>query len=105
MQHTWIDPEEVCYPSGGKLRNARAFVNLPTPGGSLPRTVTAMAGIPDTVFSIPATVRVRGKSVTGFLSVCGHVESDHVNVPECELMFTAYSYRKNAGVIPAWPRS
>lgn len=54
---TWLEPEEICYPSGRLgIRRARAY-NTNT--GKL---VIVRTGIPDTFFSLPVS---RG----GFLSV------------------------------------
>jgi hypothetical protein len=74
---TWLEPEELTYPSGGFYR--RAFVrvleneynpSLPDlPYGAL-RVVRC--SVPDTYFSIPARLRIRGKTVRGF--ICYHGE-------------------------------
>lgn len=53
---TWLEPEEITYPSGSMIRRARAY-NVNTGRRNVVR-----CGIPDTYFSIP----VRGG---GFLSV------------------------------------
>jgi len=71
---TWLEPESLCYPSGGMLRRARArFAD-----GEL-RVVRC--GIPDTFFSIPARAQVKGESVGGFVSV---------DTDKDEFTFTAY---------------
>ena len=49
------------------------------------RRVADITGYPDTWFSIPARVRVRGVSVSGFIT--GFDEGD--------IRFIPYSYRKN----------
>ena len=72
---TWIEPEEWTYPSGGFLR--RAFVRLRANPNNLdaiePRDVgryrIVRASIPDTFFSIPARLRIHGRTVRGFVSV------------------------------------
>lgn len=57
---TWLEPEAFCYPHGGMTRRARVhtFAGL--------RVV--VCGIPDTFFSIPARMRVCGKTLRGFIS-------------------------------------
>lgn len=68
---TWIEPEEVAYPSGGFLREGRALVvknphnPIELPYGEV-RAI--LASIPDTFFSIPARLRYKGKMVVGFVS-------------------------------------
>lgn len=59
---TWLEPESLCYPSGGMLRRARARC-----GDGKMRVVRC--GIPDTFFSIPAAGKIRGEYVRGFVSV------------------------------------
>jgi len=56
---TWIESESVAYPSGAMVR--RAWVRCETTG----RYIHALAGIPDTFFSIPA----RAGKVRGFISI------------------------------------
>jgi hypothetical protein len=59
---TWLEPEELCYPTGGMTRKAYAMF----PDG-VKRLVTC--GIPDTYFSIPAKpVKVDGKMVRGYIA-------------------------------------
>jgi hypothetical protein len=58
---TWIDAEEVCYPGKALVRKGRALYR-----GKL---IAVRCGIPDTFFTIPARVRVKGKSVRGYVSV------------------------------------
>ena len=55
------------------------------------RTVHCRGRQPDTFFSQPGDVSVKGKTVTGFISY------DSLNE---EWEFTAYSYRKNGGLLP-----
>ena len=58
---TWIEPETLCYPSGGMKRKAYALF----PDGEK-RIV--ICGIPDTYFSIPAKpVKVNGVSIRGYI--------------------------------------
>lgn len=59
---TWLEPEELCYPSGRELRKAYAKCE----DGEL-RVITC--GIPDTFFSIPGFYKKDGKRVRGFVSV------------------------------------
>ena len=69
---TWIEPEERCYPSGGFHRKARVRIcpnkfnaDIVLPYGKL-RMVRA--SIPDTFFSIPAKLRLKGSTVRGFIT-------------------------------------
>lgn len=55
---TWLEPEEITYPSGAMIRRARA-INVET--GKL---TVVRCGIPDTYFTIP----VRGG---GYLDTSG----------------------------------
>lgn len=44
---TWLEPEELTYPSGSMIRRAHA-INVDTG-----RAITVRCGIPDTYFTIP----------------------------------------------------
>ena len=57
---TWLEPESLCYPHGGQPRYAYAQC----PDG-VNRKVKC--GMPDTWFSIPASVVIRGKYITGYV--------------------------------------
>lgn len=56
------------------------------------RRYVRLTSEPDTFFSIPGTVQVKGKSVSGFISAR---DGD----PE-DLEFHAYTYRKNGHLLP-----
>ena len=58
---TWLEGEEFAYPNGGMTRRCYAVC----PDGQL-RVVKC--SIPDTYFSIPATARIQGKRVKGFIT-------------------------------------
>lgn len=58
---TWLEPESLCYPSGGMLRRCYALCE----DG---KKRVFKCGIPDTFFSILATGKINGKSVKGFIS-------------------------------------
>lgn len=58
---TWLEPEEITYPSGSMIRRCRAMCE----DGVL-RVV--LCGVPDTFFSIPARTKIKGKSVRGFVT-------------------------------------
>ena len=61
--NTWIEPEEFCYSSrDGSAMNRRAYVL----DGSQLRLVRCC--IPDTYFSIPATARISGVTVKGYIT-------------------------------------
>lgn len=57
---TWLEPEELCYPKGGMTRRAYA-----TCEDGVNRVVRC--GIPDTAFSIPASAKIEGKTVKGYV--------------------------------------
>ena len=80
---TWLDPEEYAYPAGS-LRQSRRYCGARCPDGKIRRV---KVGVPDTFFSIPATARVSGRTVAGFVSV-----SDSTG----DFTFTPYTYRKPA---------
>ena len=71
---TWLEPEELTYPSGGFLRRARVrVVRNPHAPSALPADVYGQlrivkASIPDTFFSIPARLRCKGRTIKGFVS-------------------------------------
>ena len=91
---TWIEPEEWTYPSGGFLRRAcvRLRANSVDPG-SLPDKAIGTyrivrASVADTYFTIPARLRIDGKTIKGFISVDDDNE---------ELTFTPENRSANAG--------
>ncbi len=89
MNETWIDPEERAYPNGGFTRRGRVRVveNKYNAGPAhLPygEIRAIRCSIPDTWFSIPARLRVKGKTYHGFVSVSPRGDND-------ELTFTPYS--------------
>lgn len=55
------------------------------------RKLARISQTADTFFSIPASVRVDGKTVSGYVTI-----NDDV------VQFRQYSYGKNAGLLPAW---
>jgi hypothetical protein len=85
LGRTWLEPEEWTYPSGGFLRrayvrlraNQHAPFALQAPDVGTYRTVRA--SIPDTYFSIPARLRLRGRTVRGFVSV---IDEEFTFTPE-----------------------
>jgi hypothetical protein len=71
------------------------------------RTATATAD-PDTFFTIPARVSVRGRTVTGSVST---LDADMWTYPGVTIpadapayMFAPFTYRKNHDALPAWSR-
>lgn len=56
------------------------------------RRVATITGAPDTYFSIPARVTVKGKTVSGFVMTRSGFEDDYE--------FVAYTYRKNGNLLP-----
>lgn len=53
-------------------------------------------GEPDTFFSHPGRVKVKGKTVTGFITWDNHLGDDGL------WQFIPYSYRKNHYLLPEW---
>jgi len=68
---TWIDPEELAYPDGGFTRKGRVVLTR-NPHNPIDLAYgevrTVMVSLPDTAFSIPAKLRIRGKTVKGYVS-------------------------------------
>lgn len=56
------------------------------------RRYARITGEPDTFFSIPASVQVKGKTVSGFITGCK-------TEGERDYEFIAYAYGKNAGLL------
>ncbi len=83
---TFLDPEEYAYPSGALRNSARRFAAV-CPDGKIRRGICS---IPDTYFSIPARIKARGKTITGF--VTNH-DGTYVFIP--------YTYGKNGGAFDA----
>lgn len=75
LGRTWIEPEEWAYPNGGFARRAyvRTRPNRFNPEALKPNEVgryyTVRASLPDTFFSIPARLRIHGRTIRGFVSV------------------------------------
>lgn len=64
-------------------------------------------GIADTFFSVPAAVDVRGRRVSGFVTVeTAEGSSTETEGDPAVVKFHAYTYRRNADVLPAgtWKR-
>lgn len=80
---TWIDDESLAYYSGS-LRQSRRRALVRCPDGKL-RTVRC--GIPDTFFSIPASLSFKGTRVAGYVAST-----------ETGVEFRPYLYRKNAAL-------
>ena len=62
---TWLDPEELAYPLGtisSSRRRAKVMC-------ADERVRTAVVGIPDTFFTIPAEVRIKDKRIRGYISM------------------------------------
>ena len=72
---TWIESEERCYPNGAVVRRARVRIRansydpLAIPARLVGQYRIVRAGLPDTFFSIPARLRVAGRTIRGFVSV------------------------------------
>jgi hypothetical protein len=71
LHGTWLEAESFAYPAGGFTR--RAYVELvrnthnpvELPYG---RCYVVKCSIPDTYFTIPARLRVKGRTVKGYIS-------------------------------------
>lgn len=79
----------IGYWTPGGFRSWARFENVPCDDHV--RRLVYVTGEPDTMFSTPASVRVKGKTVSGFVSF----DNDPAGP-----RFTAYSYAKNAKLIP-----
>jgi hypothetical protein len=63
--NTWIDPEELCYPSGSMYAGRKACAY-----DSVDKTNRIVKiGIPDTYFSIPGRVKIKGKTIKIWISI------------------------------------
>ena len=59
LGHTWLEPEELCYPRGAITRRAKILAWIDSKKDFEYRIVRC--GLPDTFFSIPAKLgRIRG---------------------------------------------
>jgi hypothetical protein len=86
MKCTQLDPEEYAYPSGA-LRNSRRHFSAICLDGKVRR---GTCGVPDTFFSIPARLKAKGKTVTGYVTI---------DSSDGEIHFHAYLYGKNHEVL------
>ena len=85
---SWLEPEEMCYPHG-RAYSRRAYAHCPD--GKL-RVVEC--GLPDTWFSIPGRLKLRGAWVEGFLSF-----------DDGKLEFNTYNRCAHMFVTPAQPEA
>ena len=69
------------------------------------RSVSHIASTPDTFFSIPASVRVNGKTVTGYATTEEQTWIKGVNEKEfkCAFVFRKHTNGKNQHLLPQWP--
>lgn len=86
----------IDYANGTYLRTGTMW-DLYTGGAAMcadgiVRTLKRIAITPDTFYSIPAAVSVRGRTVSGYVSV------DTANDPECTVVFNATG--KNRAMLP-----
>lgn len=84
LGQTWIEPESFAYPAGGFTR--RAYVKVgrnPHNPVTLPFETyrVVLISIPDTYSTIPARLRVKGKTVKGYVSVPSGAE-EYLFTPE-----------------------
>jgi hypothetical protein len=70
------------------------------------RALARIATTADTFFSIPAAVKVRGKTVSGYVSLRDDIDNPHTTGtardPGATVVFTPNSHGKNAGMLPPW---
>jgi len=95
---TWLD---VSYPWGVYVK-ARAICS-----DGVVRNTQRIALSADTFFSVPASVQVKGKEVSGYVTVETEQGFSHaMNDDPAIVKFVAYTYRKNAAMLPegAWKK-
>jgi hypothetical protein len=66
------------------------------------RSLKRIAITADTFFSVPAAVSVRGKTVSGYVSVTDLTDANGngtANDPLCTVTFHPYTYGKNGGML------
>jgi hypothetical protein len=72
------------------------------------RKLARIAATADTFFSIRAAVKVRGNTVSGYVSLRDDLDSASTAGtplnPGATVVFIPNSYGKNAGSLPAWQR-
>ncbi len=70
-------------------------------GDGIVRNLKRISVCADTFFSIPASVTVKGKTVAGYVSVeTVSGSSVETNDDPAIVVFHAYTYRKNGGLLP-----
>lgn len=91
-------------PAGYSIGPRKVFRALCADGEQ--RTATCSPNGADTFFSIPARVRARGKTVSGYVTreTLDGFDTETEDDPAV-WRFIAYRYRKNAGAIPNTFRS
>lgn len=95
LDHTGTLREQVTYYYG-MWHIPIKTTNVKCSDGRL--RVAYYVGEPDTYFSQPARMQVKGKTVAGSL-YCDEDSMGHY------LSFSAYQYRKNHDVLPQWDRA
>ena len=70
------------------------------------RTAWILGRQPDTYFTIPCKVKVKGKTVSGFVSSRSHACDDGFPLDDNDedWAFTPNGYGKNANVLPEWKK-
>lgn len=65
------------------------------------RAIKRLAQTPDTFFSIPASVTVKGKTVAGYVTTQTISGSSVATIDDPMVVkFIAYTYRKNGNILP-----
>lgn len=91
---TFVEPEEKAY--NANMNTTQRRFRAICPDGIVR---SGFCGIPDTFFSIPAKVTVKGKTVYGFISKAGIDKViDGTLVPEDAYLFTPNAKGKNANI-------
>ena len=72
LGETWLEPEELTYPGGGFTRRAVVVIQSnqhhPIEGLPVGSTHVVKCSVPDTYFTIPARLRLTGRTIRGYLS-------------------------------------
>ena len=90
--------ERRCFTEGTYVTTSYPWGLYSLPGRALcsdgvVRALARISGTADTFFSIPASVKVSGRTVSGYVTF--QTRSD-------ELIFVAHQYGRNGHLLPRW---
>lgn len=89
---TWTDQEAPW----GWYHRARALCS-----DGVVRTCARVSATADTFFSVPAAVKVKGRTVAGYISISTRAGFDTPTDDDPAVVkFHAYTYGKNGGLLP-----